>query len=53
MIGSLWEKHHVSPFSVARASGYYGANKMMTNYVNRRLQLDSQEEKMAVKDCIL
>jgi hypothetical protein len=43
----------MSPFSLARGSGYYGANRMFSNYVNRRLQLDSQEEKMAVKDVLL
>jgi hypothetical protein len=39
IIASLWESHHVSPFSVARTGGYLGANKMMTNYVNRRFKI--------------
>ena len=28
-IGSLWETHHISPFAVARTTGFYGANRMM------------------------
>ena len=52
MIGSLWETHHVSPFAVARTGGYYGANKLMTNYVNRRFKI-SQEEKIAIKNLLL
>ena len=39
MIGSLWETHHISPFAVARTGGYYTANKMVTNYVNRRFKI--------------
>jgi len=52
VVASLWETHHISPFSVARFGGYLGANKMMTNYVNRRFSIP-QEEKLAIKNLLL
>jgi cardiolipin-specific phospholipase len=35
-VGCLWD-WNTSPFSVSRSLGYYGANKMFTSYVEKRL----------------
>lgn len=36
-----------------RSTGYYGANRFLTSYVNRRLNLESQEERLAFRDLLL
>ena len=51
-IGGLWD-WHMSPFTVLRSMGYYGANKMLNGYVRRRLNLDSEAEKEAFKELLL
>ena len=43
----------MSPFGLARAVGYYGANKFFTRYANNRLKLETEEEKENVKEVLL
>ena len=50
--GGMWESHY-SPFSVLRGMGWYAANKLLTGYVNRRLLLDSEQEKEAFKNLLV
>jgi len=50
--GGMWESNY-SPFSILRGLGWYTANKMLTNYVNRRLFLDSDQEKEAFRDLLV
>ena len=48
----LWN-YNVSPFSLMRYTGYYGANSFLTSYVNRRLNVESQDERLAFRDLLL
>ena len=48
----MWD-WNMSPFGISRSLGYYGANKLFTGYVEKRLQLPTEEEKVAVKDVLL
>jgi len=52
-LGQFWE-WHISPFTPMRKSGYVGANKLLTGYVNRRLlSLKDPLEKEAFKNILL
>jgi len=51
-MAGLWE-WHISPFTFLRKAGYYGANRMLDGYVRRRLNLETEEEKVAFKDMLI
>jgi hypothetical protein len=40
-VGQVWDWHW-SPFSVMRKTGYYGANRLLSGWVRRRLMLENE-----------
>lgn len=51
-MGQLWD-YNIGVFTLLRKSGYYGANKLLTGFVNRRLKLPNPEEAEACKELLL
>jgi pimeloyl-ACP methyl ester carboxylesterase len=51
-VGQLWD-YNIGVFTILRKSGYYGANKLMTGFVNRRLKLPSAEESEVCKELLI
>lgn len=51
-IHQLWD-YNIGVFTILRKSGYYGANRMLRGFVNRRLRLESPEESEACKELLL
>jgi len=46
--GRAWE-NHTSPFAYLRAAGSVGGGKLINNYLSRRMQMNEENERNALK----
>ena len=48
----MWERNY-SPFSILRYTGYYTSSRLIKSYVNRRMKIENENEKINLKELLL
>ena len=51
-VAKLWERNY-SPFSILRYTGYYPSSRLLKSYVNRRMKIENENEKINLKELLL
>ena len=49
---NMWERNY-SPFSILRYTGYYPSSRILKSYVNRRMKIENENEKINLKELLL